>query len=40
MVISIKHDMYNSPCKLPNDLALRILEKYEISQKSQNFIKL
>ena len=34
-----KHDIYELPHKLPNDLRLRILGNYEISGKSQNFIE-
>ena len=38
MIISNKHDIYELPHELPNDLSLsRILGNWEISGKSQNF---
>ena len=40
VIISYKHDIYELPHELPNDLRLRILENQEITGKSQNFIEL
>ena len=39
VVFPDKHNMYELHCKLPNDLRLRILEKYEISGKCLDFIE-
>ena len=39
-IISNKHGINKLHHKLVNDLRLRILENYEISGKSQNFIEL
>ena len=40
VIISNKHGIYELPHELPKDLRLTILENYEISGKSQNFIEL
>ena len=39
-IISNKHDLYELPHKLPNNLGLKILENQEISGESQNFLEL
>ena len=39
-IISKKHGIYKLPQKLSNDLRLWILEKKEISGKSQNLLEL
>ena len=39
-IISNKHGIYELPHELSNDLILRTLGNYEISRRSQNFIKL
>ena len=38
-IITYKHDLYELPDKLPNDLTLRILGNLEISGKCLNFIE-
>ena len=40
MITSNKHNIYELPHELPNDLRLRILENQEIWKRSQNFIEL
>ena len=38
-IINYKHDIYELPDELPNDLSLWILENYEISGKCLNSIE-
>ena len=40
VIISNKDVTYELPRGLPNDLRIWILENYEISEKSKNFIEL
>ena len=40
LITNNKHIIYQLPYKLPNDLRLRVLVKYEISGKCQNFKEL
>ena len=38
-IITYKHEIYELPHELPNDLRLRILGNYEISGKCLSFIQ-
>ena len=38
-IITYKHEIYELPHELPNDLRLRILRNYEISGKCLSFIQ-